>query len=182
MPDGTAALGPSDVSFNDRGYLTIGLGAEPAQRDELPEGGQKMAKLFSFEPGKGSPRDTLRTVADLGAFEAAQDSDGGGLDTNPQSVQAMTGFAVVSDAGANALLKVRKDGVIETLAVFPQRTVDAPDGTQISMDPVPAGVVFHKGAFYVAELTGFPFPKGGANIYKVVPGEAPVVVAGGSPT
>jgi sugar lactone lactonase YvrE len=35
------------------------------------------------------------------------------------------------------------------------------------------------GAYYVSELTGFPFPVGGANVYRVVPGEDPEVYATG---
>jgi hypothetical protein len=32
---------------------------------------------------------------------------------------------------------------------------------------------------YVSELTGFPFPVGGARIYRVVPGEEPAIYADG---
>jgi hypothetical protein len=35
------------------------------------------------------------------------------------------------------------------------------------------------GALYVSELTGFPFPLGGARIYRVAPGSAPTVYATG---
>ncbi len=46
------------------------------------------------------------------------------------------------------------------------------------MDSVPTPVVLGRdGAFYVGELTGFPFPVGGARIYRVVPGHAPQVFA-----
>jgi sugar lactone lactonase YvrE len=35
------------------------------------------------------------------------------------------------------------------------------------------------GAFYVGQLTGFPFPTGGANVWRVEPGRAPTVLASG---
>ena len=35
------------------------------------------------------------------------------------------------------------------------------------------------GAFYVSQLTGFPFEKGDANIWRIVPGHAPTVYASG---
>jgi hypothetical protein len=35
------------------------------------------------------------------------------------------------------------------------------------------------GAFYVGELTGFPFPVGHARVWRVVPGYPPTVYAGG---
>jgi sugar lactone lactonase YvrE len=48
------------------------------------------------------------------------------------------------------------------------------------MDFVPTSIaVGPDGALYVAQLTGAPFPVGGARIYRIVPGRAPEVVAGG---
>ncbi|MCX7622394.1 MAG: ScyD/ScyE family protein, partial [Thermomicrobium sp.] len=35
------------------------------------------------------------------------------------------------------------------------------------------------GAYYVSELTGFPFPVGAARLWRVVPGQEPEVVATG---
>ena len=35
------------------------------------------------------------------------------------------------------------------------------------------------GAYYISQLTGFPFEKGDANIWRVVPGQAPTVYASG---
>lgn len=41
---------------------------------------------------------------------------------------------------------------------------------QIPMDPVPTSVaVGPDGAYYVGQLTGFPFPVGGASVFKVTP-------------
>jgi hypothetical protein len=101
---------------------------------------------------------------------------------------------LVVDAGGNSLLSVRNNGQVTTLAVFPERMVDAPPflglppGTQIPMQSVPTTVIRGprnygendgKRAFYVGELTGFPFPVDGAQIYKVVPGRDPEVFAEG---
>ena len=48
------------------------------------------------------------------------------------------------------------------------------------MDAVPTSVaVGPDGALYVAQLTGAPFPVGAARIYRLVPGGAPEVYAGG---
>jgi sugar lactone lactonase YvrE len=50
----------------------------------------------------------------------------------------------------------------------------------IPMDSVPVAItVGPDGALYVGELTGFPFPVGGANVYRVVPGQQPTVYATG---
>ena len=48
------------------------------------------------------------------------------------------------------------------------------------MDAVPTSVAQGPdGGFYVGQLTGFPFPVGGANVYRIVPGQAPQVFASG---
>lgn len=48
------------------------------------------------------------------------------------------------------------------------------------MDPVPTSVTIGPDdAFYVGQLTGFPFPAGGASVFRVVPGEEPTTYATG---
>jgi glucose/arabinose dehydrogenase len=48
------------------------------------------------------------------------------------------------------------------------------------MDAVPTSVAIGPdGAYYVSELTGFPFPVGEARIYRIEPGEAPEIYAEG---
>ncbi len=167
-PGGNSAIGPSDVSFAGIGYLTMGLGAEPAMRELLPAGGDKMGKLFAFLGGKKAPALTFHEVADIAGFEASTNPDGSVLDTNPQGVLAFPGNTLVVDAGGNALLKT--DDGIKTQAVFPDH-----DGA----DAVPTAVAYHRGAFYISELTGFPFQKNTARIYKWVPGKAPVTYVSG---
>jgi glucose/arabinose dehydrogenase len=77
---------------------------------------------------------------------------------------------VVTDAGGNSLVHVSPKGETTTLAVFQSRS------TGRDTDSVPTTVVSGPdGALYVGELTGFPFPVGGANIYRVVPPAAPQV-------
>jgi hypothetical protein len=46
------------------------------------------------------------------------------------------------------------------------------------MQAVPTSVVKGPdGAYYVGQLTGFPFPPGGASVFRVVPGHEPEVFA-----
>jgi hypothetical protein len=128
--------------------------------------------------------------ADIAPFEIAEDPDGdqpgSAVDTNPNSVYALRDGAVVADAGGNALLHIDEDGDVSTLAVFPFKMVLAPDflglppGTKIPMQPVPTSVTRGPdGAYYVGQLTGFPFPTGKARVFRVVPGEEPQVYARG---
>ena len=165
---GSDALGPNDISFSGfRAYFPVGLGGEPALRGQLGALGPKFGQLY-----KASPFGGVRAVADLAAFEAAEDPDGGELNSNPVSVLARHGRQYVVDAGANDLLKVGPTGRIRTLAVFPQRLIDPapiPDlPNPFPMDAVPTAVVQGPDHdLYVSQLTGFPFPVGAANIYRV---------------
>lgn len=183
---GFAAVGPSAISFGQQGhaFLTIGLGQNPAVRaTELGTAAAKMAGLFQM-----NQNGNLQPVADLGAFEAANDPDGHGPDTNPNGVLSDTaGGVYVTDAGANALLRVDARGRTSVVAVFPDRLVPTPPflpqppfGPQIPMQAVPTNVVRGPdGALYVSQLTGFPFPVGAAQIFRVVPGASPTVYASG---
>jgi hypothetical protein len=175
-PEGGAnAIGPSDVSLGFfSAYMTVGLGQNPAVRDGLGPLGQGLGKLYRI-----SPFGRVRAVADISAYEAAANPDGnteeGGIDSNPNSVLARPARRYVVDAGANDLLRVGPTGRIRTVAVFPQRLVpappgipDLPEGTEIPMQAVPTNVVQGPDhALYVSQLTGFPFPVGAANIYRV---------------
>jgi hypothetical protein len=173
--DGSAAIGTEDVSVDDgpQGgtYVVIGLGADPAVRPQLP-GGSAMASLYRL-----GANDTLTKIADLGDYETANNPDdgqpGSGLDTNPQGVLAVYGQQFIVDAGGNDILYRGTDGELSTLAVFDAKLVDAPPflgappGTQLPMQAVPTNVVLGPdGALYVSQLTGFPFPVGGAKVFR----------------
>jgi sugar lactone lactonase YvrE len=123
-----------------------------------------------------------RPVVDLAAYEFAANPAGGLLDSNPYGVLAEPGSRLVVDAGGNSLLRVGANGEISTLAVFAAR----PNPTGIgppTLDSVPTAVaVGPDGAYYVGELTGVPFAAGLANIYRVVPGQAPTVAWSGFTT
>jgi glucose/arabinose dehydrogenase len=183
-PDGSVAIGPSDVSFGPDGrlYATLGLGADPALRDTLPDSAANTGHLLRIRRADHA----WATIADVAAYEAEANPDGGLPDSNPHGLLARRGGWIVADAGANALNRVAPDGTIETLAVFPDTTADAPPflglppGTQIPMQAVPTTVVRRGGWYYVGQLTGFPFPVGAAAVWRVpVGGGEPEVWADG---
>jgi sugar lactone lactonase YvrE len=179
------AIGPNDLSLQGRGNLmfTIGFGGNPTQRQAIfgPDGA-KLAHL-----GRATPNGAWRLLEDLGQSEAINNPTGDEVDSNPYGILALAGKRVVADAGANALLEVRDNGAIKALATFADRMVDAPPflglppNTKIPMDTVPTSVtVAPDGSYYVGQLTGFPFPVGAANIYRVpAGGGTPQVVASG---
>jgi hypothetical protein len=182
-PGGDFGIGPSDVSFQGRGgmYVTVGLGLDLDFSKTIPAL-DDMGQLVRARLAKGD----WTTVADLADFEDANNPTGDEENVNPNSVLATSGGQVVADAGANDLLAVAANGKVSVLATFPNRLVDAPPflglppGTQIPMDAVPTSVTKGPdGALYVGQLTGFPFPVGGANVYRIAPGQTPEVFASG---
>lgn len=177
-PSGANAGGPHDVAVDKQGAIAvvIGLGANPQERAKLGIAGAGFGQLITID-GKG----TWRSMTDVSSHEVAANPDGGEIDSNPYAVLAdPNGGYVVADAGGNDLLRVDATGRITTLAVFPDRMVKGPDGKQMPMQSVPTAITRGPGgAYYVAELTGFPFPQGAAQIYRVAPGQAPTVYAKG---
>ena len=183
--DGSFATGFHDISFQGlgNGFMTTGFGGNPADRAaQFGTAGENFARLARLNTSGN-----WKFLADFGSYEAANNPAGDEVDTNPYGILSLPGKQVVADAGANALNEVSANKEISTLAVFPDRLVDAPPflelppGTQIPMDAVPTSVaVGPDGNYYVGQLTGFPFPVGGANIYRVpAEGGAPEVYAGG---
>jgi hypothetical protein len=161
------ATGPHDISFLGRGgsYVTIGLGFEGQPRSALADVGDQFGWLVHLSASGG-----WKPIADIAAYEFATNPGSGLLDSNPYGLLAEPGSRIVADAGANALLRVAANGDISTEAVFPSRAQGRPT------DAVPTAVeVGPDGAYYVAELSGVPFAAGTANIYRLVPGQAPTV-------
>lgn len=181
-PDGTAAIGPSDVAPHAQGVdAIIGLGADPAVRAGLGQAGRYLGHLIHI-----MPNGQWMSEADVAGYETTDNPEPSAVDSNPYSVIRVSGGNVVADAGGNDLLWVDDDGSIQAIAIFPNRPVmpppflDLPPGAMIPMNAVPTTVrMGPDGAYYVGQLTGFPFPQGGANVYRVVPGEAPEIVAEG---
>lgn len=166
---GFRAVGPTGIAFQGRGgggYAVIGWENDPRRRSEpqLGEVGSYFARLVHFQPNGN-----WKFVADIGQFEIDNNPVGGParVDTNPFRVLAEPGGNVVVDAGGNDLLRVAANGESSVLAVFPaipERAVDSVP-TSVAVGP--------DGAYYVSELSGFPFLMREARIYRVVPGNVP---------
>ena len=203
---GQNAIGPNDIAFvygpDPRfgpahrdgapdctagcAYVAIGLQQPPAVRDLVFNGVRvfaDFAKLARMNAGGD-----WGYVADLGAYEAANDpdqifQDPPKIDTNPYALFAeRNGHAVlVIDAGANSLLRVgaaAERSAVEGLGIS-TRAVFAPHPTSAD-DAVPTSIATGPdGALYVGELTRLPAIAGISNVYRLTPGASPSVCVGG---
>lgn len=170
---GGGATGLHDLGFRGADLFgVIGLGGTPAHGTALAGDSTSFAHLVQLPLG-GSPQN----IADIGGFEALNNPDGGVPDTNPYGLLITpTGF-VVADAGANALFNITSGGTISTLSVFPPQANPLPFGPPV-FQAVPTTVTLGPDdAYYVGNLTGFPFPQGFASIWEVDPGTGDASVA-----
>jgi hypothetical protein len=182
---GANAIGPHgiDVKGSDRVFITNG-GPTEANRDDLAKQ-NPVADLFGRVLRIGHEGEIQRLV-DVWGFERDNNPDAKvanpEVDSNAVDVIAKRGRFVIADAGGNSLLKAHRDGGIEVLSVFANRAVPNPfGGPDVPMQAVPTGVV--RGPdddYFMSQLTGFPFPVGGANVYRVDrhSGEATVFASG----
>lgn len=167
------AVGPSDVIATGGNKLTIsmGLGADPAERDSAPAFAQDLGHLLETHWKVGD----VTAFADIAAHEGAANPIHD-PDSNPSSVLRQGSSYVVADAGGNTVVRATKKGAVETLAVLPDQDAVAPPflgmppGSTMPSQAVPTSVaVGPDGAYYVSQLTGFPFEQGLAKIWRIGP-------------
>jgi len=166
--------GVSDVAPIGRGDMFAITGGGP---------GPTPRQLFRISNGN------TRLIADLGAYEAAVNPDGGAIDSNPFDVAAVNGgTAIVADAAGNSLLIVDQRGNVDWIATLPNELVSTANIKQLFNCPagppnfcnlpaqIPAqGVatsvaIGPDGAYYVGELKGFPAPTGSSRVWRIEPG------------
>lgn len=163
-PKGASATGSQAVAGN---LLDIQVAvvdephvAVPASIDKSTYGTLLQSRLL------GKPR----IVADISAYEYAQDPDGQLAESNPYALLELPGRTLIADAAANDVLQLR-DGRLSTFAVLPniQEGLCAGkpnDNGTTGCDPVPTGLaVDRSGAVYVSALGNFS-PNSG-RIYKL---------------
>ena len=122
--------------------------------DQIPALGE-MGQLVLAKPSKGTWRrwSTWRTSRPT-TIPTTTDRT-----PTPTPCCVSKGRPIVSDAGANDLLRIKQNGSVEVIATFPNVDVPGPGGAPFSMDDVPTTVAKGPdGALYVGQLTGFPFP------------------------
>jgi hypothetical protein len=182
-PNGTGpggeALGPHDIVVDSTGGMTISIGFafNPVSRTVLGPAGANMAQLASV-----ASDGTWAATTDIGAYEVANNPDANVVDSNPFGLLLRSDGVALADAGGNTLYHVANDNTISVVSTFDTRDVEFPPGSNsfIPMHAVPTTVLdAGPTAYYVGQLTGFPFPQSGANVYHVTEGVTPTVHLGG---
>jgi hypothetical protein len=185
-----SVLGLHDLSRGPRRVLRGAFGLSGTQvpfRDvQLVGGGAPDAVALAQVVRFVGHSDKYKLAGDLGAFEQThnphrQNPFGAPIiDSNPYGMISSSYGTVVADAAGNDLLLIRADGSLQVLAVFANR--DLPQFNDF-IESVPSSVAKGPdGAFYVGELTGFPYYKGQAKVWRVTPGQAPTLYADGFTT
>lgn len=175
-PGGAQATGPADVVVKGhRWWVTVGLGGTTDQRSHLGRDAARLGTVvtgvLAHRKGRKRVKAWSRISADLAAFEGRYDPDGEGNDSNPTGLASVRGGLAVTDSGGNDVVLRDARSRLSLISTLPSRMVPAPPFLppgEIPMQSVPTSVVQGPdGAYYVSELTGFPFPTDGAVVWRI---------------
>ncbi|NHC16098.1 ScyD/ScyE family protein [Motilibacter deserti] len=139
--DGSGAVGVDGVSaINSKVWFAMTYA--PPELVPSPAG-EQFGKLYSGHGSSGNNK----VLADITAYEEANDPDGDGFDSNPYAVLAQSNRTLVVDAAGNSVLSVSPAGKVTTFAVIPEY---AP-----GLDSVPTSLAQDAaGNVYVGDLGG----------------------------
>lgn len=166
FPEGT---GLADLAFNGSGQLfgVFGFGGNP---NLIPSAGSPLfGRTVAIDLAAGS----LTPLADIAGFEASQNPDGQGLNSNPFALVVRGDDTYVTDSGGNSLLKADGAQQVSLVNVFPEELVGTSHLPFPFQDPVvpaeavPTGMTIGPdGALYITQLSGFPFAPGSADVFR----------------
>ena len=169
---GYEANGLQQIAFDSSGqaFGLFGLGGNPADRNtQLGTEGSVLGTIARLPlNGAGS----LQAVADISGHELTANPDGTTVDSNPFGLAlTSSGDFLVADAGANDFVRASTSGTISTVGVLPAcrtlcfPTLVAPRFSRSRRLSRSAA----DDAYYIGQLTGFPFLPGAANVYRFDP-------------
>jgi hypothetical protein len=162
--NGTEGTGIADLAVGGpTGLLGVfGLGGNPGQPNVANLGSPLFGQVVSIDLGTS----TIQARSNLAAYERYSNPDGKTYNSNPYALQLFKGKLYATDAGGNTLLTLNPtpdpgDGsfAIDNTFVFPTLSVPA--------EPVPTGLAINplSNQLLIAELAGYPFVPGSANIF-----------------
>jgi hypothetical protein len=198
-PDGSLLVADAGAGIVELRKGVGSLVAElPGVTDIAPIGRGNMFAIRGGGPGLTTgaifrvSRGNTRQIADLYAFEAANNPHPTAVDSNPFDVEVLNGgTAIVADAGGNTLLTAHQAGGVDWIAAFPDELVSSANIKSLAGCPAPppgfgficglpammpaqpvstSVAIGPDGAYYVGELKGFPAPTGESRIWRIEPG------------
>ncbi len=164
---GLFAGGPTDVTFDTKGRLvTIVNGLPPAKAvPGIPVRVRRQGARVGRVAGR-----TFLTLARLDLIETRTNPDKQDVNPNPYGIERIGDTYYAIDAGGNDVLAI-KNRKVSLAAVIPNPAR--------RVQPVPTAITTGPdGALYISELA--PGPNVG-QVIRLVPGQAPAVVASGLP-
>lgn len=166
-------VGASGLGFDDAGSAYVIVGAPGPYIGQIERTGEEAA-VYKVDLATGEKT----ILADIGAYEIANNPDPFAIDSNPYGGTYADGLVYVADAGGNAIYTVNAEtGEIAVFAVtgglpapFLGEAGSPLRGGAQEIDSVPSTVTQGpNGNFFVPFITGGPFPPGLAPVYEYAP-------------
>jgi len=166
-------VGASGLGFDGNGSAYVIVGAPGPYIGQIERTGEEAA-VYKVDLATGEKS----VIADIGAYEIANNPDPAAIDSNPYGGTYAGGLVYVADAGGNAIYTVDAEtGEIAVFAVtgglaapFLPEAGNALRGGAKEIDSVPSTVTEGpNGNFFVPFITGGPFPPGMAPVYEYAP-------------
>jgi hypothetical protein len=167
------ATGLNKLTFDASGQLygVFGFDGTADPSSLLSPGSQWFGRTVTID----LLTNTVTPLGNIAAFENAQNPDGQNTASNPWDLVKRGGDTYVTDAGANTLVKVDSTNQVSLVHVFPNKNVNTPTNAPLprgfpaifSAQAVPTGLTIGPdGALYIAQLSGFPFAPGSADVFR----------------
>ncbi len=173
--------GTHHISFASDGSMLVATGG-PYIPGQLPLGSiTRLDPTFSSLAAGPHAIDGAATIENIPIFPYVR-QDAGYADSNVYSAAEIGGDLWIVDAGANAVIRRDAAGGFSVLADIPNK-VNPKGTTPPTSQSVPTRIISDgRGGAYLAELTGFPFVDGSADIYRLAADGTLTTVASGLKT
>ena len=160
----TDATGLNKLTFNGSGQLMGVFGNEGgASPFPVPKG-----QWFGQTVFINLTDSTVTPLANITAFEVSNNPHTFAIDSNPWDLVVRGSDTYVTDAAGNSLVKADSANQVSLVHLFPNKNVNAPGfPAEVSAQTVPTGLTIGSdGALYIAQLSGFPFAPGSADVFR----------------
>ena len=163
------ATGLNKLTFNGSGQLMGVFGNEGGASPFPGPKGQWFGQTVSINLA-GS---TVTPLANITAFEVSNNPHPTAVDSNPWDLVVRGSDTYVTDAAGNSLVKANSTNQVSLVHVFPNKDVSTPNNAppglppEVSAQTVPTGLAIGSDGFlYIAQLSGFPFAPGSADVFR----------------